>query len=194
MTSGTAHVVGVADVGQHLAGQRAEELAQREHVGDGLAGVRLVGEEVDHRHVEAAVLEGEGHAHQHLVIEDAGAEDAVIATERAGDVLGGLAGVEADLGPLDVGRVPTQGEGGHLGGVAGAGRRLLEQEGDAEPGEHPPDIVARRQLEHPLVVVGPQVVHVEEVRHRFSPPVRRGRFRRGRLQRGRSGRGRSPHP
>jgi len=69
--------------------------------------------------------------------------------------------------------------------VPHAAALMIEQEGDAEPGEHLPDVVARRQLEHPLVVVGPQVVHVEEVRHRFSPPVRPGRPGRP---------GRSPHP
>jgi hypothetical protein len=136
--------------------------------------VGLIGEQVDHRDVEAAALEGDGHAEQDVVIEDAGADDAVIAPERAGDVLGGLPRIEADLRPLDIDRMAAQLEYRHLRGVPSAGRGLLEQESDAEPGEHRAEVVARRQLEHPLVVVGPQVVHVEEVRHRLRPPIRAG--------------------
>ena len=48
----------------------------------------LVGEEVDDGDVEAAALEGEGHAHERVVIEDPGAHDAVVATQGAGDVFG----------------------------------------------------------------------------------------------------------
>ena len=59
----------------------------------------LVGEQVDDRDVEAATLEGEGHAGEHVVVEDAGAQHAVVAGQGAGDVLGGLPRIEADLGP-----------------------------------------------------------------------------------------------
>ena len=62
----------------------------------------------------------------------------------------------------------------HLRGVAGAGRGLLEQERHARARRAPARrVVARGQLEHPLVVVGPQVVHVEQIGHRSqsSRPV-----------------------
>ena len=69
------------------------------------------------------------------MVEDPRAEDAVVAGQRAGDVLGGLPHVEADLGALDVDGVPAQVDHGHLGGVAGPGRRLLEEERHALAGQ-----------------------------------------------------------
>ena len=64
-----------------------------------------------------------------------GGDDRVVAGEGAGDVLGALAGAEADLFLLDVDRVGAELDRGHLGRVAGARARLLEDQSDALAGE-----------------------------------------------------------
>ena len=131
--------------------------------------MRRIGQQVDHRDVEAAALEGERHAHQHVVVEHAGTQDAVVAAERAGDVLGGLAPVEAHVGPGDVDRVAAQAHHRHLRRAAGAGRRLLEEQRHALAAQHLAQRVAGGQLEDPLEAVGPEVLHVEEAGHGVSP-------------------------
>ena len=83
-------VVAVADVREPATLERAEVLAQREQVGERLARVRDVGEQVDDRDVDRV-----GHALEHLVVEHARRDHRAHARERAGDVLGGLAVVDA---------------------------------------------------------------------------------------------------
>ena len=74
-------------------------------------------------------------------------DDRVIAGEGAGDVLGGLAGAEADLLLLDVDRMAAELDDRHLHRVAGARRRLLEDQGDALAGERAAEIGALGQGE-----------------------------------------------
>ena len=129
-------VVGVADVGQVPALEVAEVLAQGQQVGEGLARVGPVGQEVDHGDAPGPLRRRGGHAASSVcVVEDPGADHGVVAGQGAGHVLGRLPGVDADLGALDVDGVAAEGDHGHLGGVAGAGRRLLEHEGRPPPGE-----------------------------------------------------------
>ena len=88
---------------------------------------------------------------EHGVVEDAGPDDAVVASQDPGDVLDALAVVDADLVAPDGDGVAAEADDRHLGGVAGPGRRLLEDErhaparrgpgsgvGSARPGRAPP--------------------------------------------------------
>ena len=61
-----------------------------------------------------------------VVAEDAGHDEIDVAREHHGDVLGGFAFAEADVGGCEVNSVPA--EEGHAGleGNAGAQRRFLE--------------------------------------------------------------------
>ena len=58
-------------------------------------------------------------------------DDRMVAGEGAGDVLGALAGAEADLLLLDVDRMGAELDRRHLGRVAGPRRGLLEDQSDA---------------------------------------------------------------
>ena len=77
-----------------------------------------------------------GHPLDHRVIEDARREHRVVAGHHAGDVLDRLADVEADLLATRVHRVTAELDDGHLHRLAGAVGRLLEDQRDAQTGEH----------------------------------------------------------
>ena len=108
------HVVGVADVGHGAALHVPEHLAQRQQVGQGLAGMGPVRQQVHHRHRRREPpssssrrpgrrrVEGARHAHQRGVVEHPRAQHGVVAGQGPGHVLGRLALVDADLGALDV--------------------------------------------------------------------------------------------
>ena len=64
------------------------------------------------------------------VVEHPGRDQRAVAGEGAGDVLGRLPRVDPDLLGPDVDRVPAEPDDRHLGRRPGAGRRLLEQQGD----------------------------------------------------------------
>ena len=131
-------VVVVADVGDALPGERAADLLHREGVGDRLQRVGVVGQQVDDRDV------GDGdHPLQHAVLEDPRGEDGVVALQDPRDVLDGLPGVEADLLAARVDRVPAELHDGHLRGVAGPRRRLLEDQRRAEALERATEVGRR---------------------------------------------------
>ena len=70
----------------------AEVLAEREEVGERLARVRAIGEQVDDRDVD-----GDRHRLERGVVEHARRDHRAVAGERAGDVLDRLAAAEVDL-------------------------------------------------------------------------------------------------
>ena len=123
-------VVVVADPGDRAFGQRPERLLHRQRVGERLQRVRAVGQQVDDRHRRHG-----RHPLEHRVVEHAGGEHGVEAGEDPGDVLHRLAVVEADLLAPGVDRVAAELDHGHLRRVAGARRRLLEDQRRPAPGE-----------------------------------------------------------
>ena len=74
-----AHVVAVADVGDHPPVEGPELLADGQQVGQGLHGVAGVGEQVDHRN-----LVDRGHPLDLGVLEDPGPDGRVVAGQRPG--------------------------------------------------------------------------------------------------------------
>ncbi len=135
-------------------------------------------------------VEGGRHPHEDAVVEDPGAEDAVVAGQRAGHVLGRLARVQADLVALDVDGMPTEVDHGHLGGVAGAGRRLLEEQRHALAGQSPRRRVRLRQRQHPVPAGGVEIVDVEASDAcRSVPPAHSGPGPAGHQRRRAPGRG-----
>ena len=122
-----------------------------------------VGEQVDDGHVD-----GGGHGLEGGVVADACAEDRAVPGEGPGDVLDGLAGAHADLVLAEVDRVGPEGGGGHLGRRPGAGRRFLENHGDALAGQAGRDPLGRvlpglGALEQRGEGGGVEVVDLEEV-------------------------------
>ena len=87
------------------------------------------------------------HALEHVVVVDAGRHHPVVALQDARDVLDRLAGVEADLLAARVDGVPAELHDGHLGGVAGARRRLLEDERRARTLQRPAEVGGREDGE-----------------------------------------------
>ena len=80
----------------------------------------------------------------------------VVALHDPGDVLDRLADVEPDLLAAGVDRVAAELDDGHLHRVAGAVRRLLEDQRDARPGQRPSERVDRAlgEVEHQPQLVG----------------------------------------
>ena len=114
------------------------------------------------------------------MVEDPGAQDAVVAAERAGHVLRRLPGVEADLGALDVHGVPAQVDHGHLARVARARRGLLEEQRHAVAGQHRGAGVASAPAPAGASQSsGVEVVDVEQVGHGRSTPPPWPRFPAG---------------
>ena len=119
------HVAGgVADEGERLPGQVAAVLADREQVGEGLAGVELVGERVDDGYAGVR-----GHLLEPGLLVGAPDDERRLPTEHASGVGDRLA--HADLGerPVDDHR-----EAAELGDARGEGRlgaqgRLVEEHG-----------------------------------------------------------------
>ena len=151
-------VVEVADVGHGAPGERTVHLLHGEHVGERLQRVRVVAEHVHHRH-----RAHHRHAHHHLVAEHASAQHAVVAGHHAGDVLHRLAHVEAHLLTARVHGVTAELHHRHLHRLAGAVRRLLEDECDALTLQGTGQLLALRQVEHQRELVGGEVGDVEEV-------------------------------
>src|SRR5215211_5428748 len=120
------HVVAVAEVAKADAGEVAPALADGLEVGQSLAGVGVVGEGVDHRDGAAP-----GQALQALLGEGAQHDGVDIARQDGRGVLEGLAPAELELGPGQGQRVAAELVDGDLEGDPGAGRGLLEDEGDA---------------------------------------------------------------
>ena len=83
----------------------------------------LVGQHVDDGHQTLA-----GHPLHRGVGENPGADAAVVAGQSPSDVLDGLPDVHSHLASLDVHRMSAQLEDSHLHGIAGPGRRLLENQ------------------------------------------------------------------
>ena len=108
-----------------MAAGVAEALAQGEEVGEGLAGVLLVGEGVDDGNAgEAGVLLDDALA------EGAHGDDIDVAGEDAGDVLDRLALAEAHLLRCEVEGLAAKVMHADLEADAGSQRRLLEEEGE----------------------------------------------------------------
>ena len=121
------------------------------------------------------------HALELAVLEHPGADGGVVAGQRAGDVLDALADVERDLVAPDGHGMAAELHDRHLHRVAGAGRRLLEQQGHAPAGQHLRQVRPLGQVEHGAQLVGVEVVDLEEVPHASSPAARpRPSRRRGR--------------
>ena len=117
------HVVVVADPGHRPPGERPERLRMVSTSARRLQRVRAVGQHVDDRH-----RRDRGHALDHLVAEDPGGEHGVVAGHDPGDVLDGLAGVEAHLLAPRVDGMAAELEDRDLHRLAGAVRRLLEDQ------------------------------------------------------------------
>ena len=112
-------------------------------------------------------------ASQDGVVEDPGPDDPVVAGQDPGDVLDALPLVDADLVAPDGDGVAAEADDSHLGGVAGPGRRLLEDQrhpaagqdlgrvGDLRPGR------GRRRRAR----LGVEVVDLEEVSHHGAHPL-----------------------
>ena len=135
--------------------------------------MRVVAEHVDDRHA----VDGR-HPLDHTVVEHPRREHGVIAGHHPGDVLDRLADVEADLLAAGVHRVPTELHDGHLHRLAGAVRRLLEDQGDAEAGERRGEDRFARRGAAPAPVPRGEVGDVEQMcviaaRRRPSRPPRR---------------------
>src|SRR4029453_16318403 len=118
-------VVAVAQVRQADPGKAALGLADGLEVGQGLAGVGVVGEGVDHWDAAAP-----GQALQALLGEGAQDDGVDVPRQDGGGVLQGLAPPELELGPGQGQRIAAELVDGDLEGDPGAGRGLLEDEGD----------------------------------------------------------------
>src|SRR5688572_14013519 len=109
-----------------------------------------------------------GHGDEIAMVGDSGRDDVVIASEGPGDVLGRLARAEPDFLLLDVDRMAAQLDDGHLDRVAGARRRLLEDQGDALAVERPAKVAALGQVQDLGEVVAAQVGDAEQVPHQSA--------------------------
>ncbi|MEI2651486.1 MAG: hypothetical protein V9G12_04855 [Microthrixaceae bacterium] len=87
----------------------------------------------------------------------------VVPHEGAGDVLGRLTHVEADLLGPDVHRMAPELDRGDLHRVAGAGRRLLEEQGHPAPVQRRGEVGGFGEVEHVDQLSGSEIVDLEEV-------------------------------
>src|SRR5205085_6010644 len=99
------------------------------------------------------------------MIHHPGGDDAVIAGERPGDILRALARVDADLFLLDIDRMAAELDDRHLGRIAGARRRLLEQERDPLPLHRPAEVGPLRQSKDLGESAFRQVGDAQEIAH-----------------------------
>lgn len=133
-----AHVVAVADPGHGLALDAAAVLVEGLHVGEQLAGVQVVGQAVDHRHLRVRGefrQGGVGEGADHHAVEHPRHDPGAVADRLAAAELGVARGEEDRLAAeLD-----------HPGfeGQAGTGRSLLE--------DHAQDPALQRLVEHASV-------------------------------------------
>jgi hypothetical protein len=91
----------------------------------------------------------------------------MVAGERARHVLGGLAGAEAHLLLLDIDGMAAELDGGDLHRASGAGRRLLEQQGDALSGERQAEVGKLGQGEDLLQPLAPEIGDREDPGHQL---------------------------
>ena len=117
------------------------------------------------------------HALERGVLEDPRADGRVVAGEGAGHVLDRLPQAEADLIGPHGHRVPAQLHDRHLGGVPGAERRLLEQQGDTPSGQHLRGGGGQPPGRAPRQLGGAEVVDLEEVADHGRHPTSAGRRR-----------------
>jgi hypothetical protein len=171
------HVVRpVAQVDQRAAGEVAEALADREQVGEDLAGVELVGERVDHRHGGAC-----GHLLDARLVARAPDDGIDVAGQHAGGVGDGLAAAELARLRVDDHRGAAELGDAHLERDAGAGAGLVEQHRHrlrARQGPLPVRIGLQRdrQLQHLGLLGRAEVIVAQEVpRHARRPGSRAAR-------------------
>jgi hypothetical protein len=161
------HVVAVTDErdGRALQGPGLGEGLQ---VGERLAGMLQVGQQVDDRCV--------GVGRQGLevaVAEHPEGEHVEVAVEHPPHVLHRLALAEADLVVLEHQRLGAEQAARHLARHPGAQRRLLEEQPDRPVLQRPTDrlgvlLEPRRRLQHRGEAVVAQVGHLQEISHRSS--------------------------
>ena len=142
----------------HVGWRQTPLLRQSHKVGQGLQRVRLIRQQIHHRHRRSS-----GELCQHLVAEDAQPHDAVIAAESASDVGDGLSHAELYLVWADDERMPAQLHYRHLHRVARASRRLLKHERAAAPLQQRRKLTAHRQTQHFHELGGCEVVNLQEV-------------------------------
>ena len=124
------HVVAVADVGEGAALEVALELAQRLQVGQRLAGMGEVGERVDDRHVGTG-----GQLLEPVLAEGAHHDGVDVAAQHCGGVAQRFAAAELGGARVDDHRVAAELVDADLERHPGAGGGLLEDDGDAAPGQ-----------------------------------------------------------
>ena len=123
LRQGGRDVVPVSDVGDRAPGQRPEPLSQGQHVGDGLAGMLLVGQRVD----DAKGRRGGGEILQHLLRERTNDDGIHPAFQVLGHVLRGLATAKRHF-RRHQDRLASQLADRDLEGHARAQRRLVEEQ------------------------------------------------------------------
>src|SRR5262245_15312564 len=119
------HIVGVARPGHGLAADRAAVLLEGHHVGQHLAGMRTMGQAVDHRHRRMP-----RELEQHIMLERADHDPIDIAGEHARSVRDGLAAPELHLLAGQRDRLAAKLAHGHIEGDARAGRRPVKDHGE----------------------------------------------------------------
>src|SRR5262245_26433234 len=118
------HIVGIARPGHGLAADRAAMLLEGHNIGQHLAGMRAMGQAVDHRH--GRMLR---ELEQHVVIERADHDAVDIAREHARGVSNRLAAAELHLLAGERDRLAAELAHGDIEGDARAGRRAIEDHG-----------------------------------------------------------------
>src|SRR5690606_24828372 len=139
-------------------GEVAPSLPHREQVGDRLARVAEVGEEVDDRHGG-----GRSPRLEVAVAVDAPGDGGVVAGQHPGDVGERLAAVRADLLGPEGHRVAAELDDGRLAGVPRAQRLLLEVEAHGAAAQAVGVHGGGGEVEDPPQLGGGEVVDLEEV-------------------------------
>src|SRR3546814_2699451 len=152
------HVVVVADPADGAAGQLPPPRLHGQEVGDRLAGVAEVGEQVDDRDAGSG-----GEALERGVVVHPTPEHGVVAGEDAADVVERLALRAADLFGAEGERMAAQLDHRHLAGGAGAQRRLLEVEADQAARQEVGALGVGGEDQHPLELLSGEIVDLEDV-------------------------------
>ena len=146
--------------------QRAEALAQRQQVGERLAGVLQLAERVDDGHLGPL-----GKLVDSLVREGADGDPVRHARQHAGHVTHRLARARAHLLRPEVDGAPTEAVHGDLERDARAQRGLLEHEREHLPGQLRPAPITldrERGVDELVELVGREVEHGAEVTGRHG--------------------------
>jgi endonuclease/exonuclease/phosphatase family metal-dependent hydrolase len=162
---GAGDVVAVADVGEAQAGEIAEALAQGEQVGQRLAGVMEGSEPVNDRHL------GRGRQLGDSFVGGGANHDRVdVARQHPRRVADRLAAGDLEFIAAQDERRRAQLGDAYLEGDPRPGRGLLEDEGDAAPGEDvaanpvsPPRFQLQRAVEQLPQLKRPQLFACEEI-------------------------------